>query len=49
MITDIGRRHGEFMNVPLADAYKRYNFYEYKYNKKKYVENPVGMQLITNA
>ena len=40
--------HIKFINEPLAIAYKKYNFYEHKYNKKKYVENPVGMQLVGN-
>lgn len=26
----------------------KYNFYYFKYNKKKYVENPVGMQLLSS-
>ncbi len=40
--------HGKFINIGLAKAYKIFNYHEYKYNKKKYVENPVGMQLVAN-
>lgn len=35
-----------FVNAPLARAYKRYNYTEWKYTKKQYIPHSIAMQML---
>ncbi len=45
-IQQLAESYQEDFNKALAKAYRRYNYHEWKFQKKTWINNPIGMSLL---